>query len=115
MIRVKLQHKSSPPIYKNIFPFTDHWPLGSYTMPKPKSGCPHTNNITWKESWRLQDLENDAKQRSKFSSNFNMDAKIINNDLKRGFCTIINEGVQEPWPQGKQQTFTLKRSKMESL
>ncbi len=76
-------------------------------MPKPKSGCPHTDKITWNESWRYQDLENDAKQGSKFSSNFHMDAKIINNDIKRGFCTTFNEDVQEPWPEGKQSAFQI--------
>ena len=83
-----------------FFVDVDHWPLGSYTMPKPKSGCPHTGKTTWKEAWRFQDLENDAKQGSKFSSNFHMDAKIVNNDLERGFCTNSEQGVQEPWPVG---------------
>ena len=83
-----------------VISLTDHWPSGSYTMPKPKSGCPHTDKTTWKEAWRFQDLENDAKQGSKFSSNFHMDAKIVNNDLERGFCTNNNQGVQEPWPVG---------------
>jgi hypothetical protein len=80
---------------------TDHWPLGTYTIPKPKSGCPHADGITWKEAWRYQDLENDANQGSKFSSNFHMDAKIMNNDIRRGFCTNFNKDVQEPWPEGK--------------
>ena len=84
-----------------FWPSIDHWPLGSYTMPKPKSGCPYTKVNTWQESWRYQDLENNAKQGSKISSNFHMDARLINNDIFRGFCTSSNDNVQEPWPQGK--------------
>ena len=75
--------------------------MGTYTMPRPKSGCPHSTNLTWQEAWRFQDLENDAKQGSKLSSNFHMDAKITNNDITRRFCTSSNNDVQEPWPRGK--------------
>lgn len=84
-----------------IYFLTDYWPLGSYTLPKPKSGCPHTAKNSWIEAWRYQDLENDVKQGSKFSSNFHMDAKIVNNDIIRTFCTSLNATVQEPWPNGK--------------
>lgn len=81
---------------------SDDWPLGTYTVPKPKSGCPNSKKHTWEEAWRFQDLENNVTQGSKFSSNFHMDAKITNNDITRGFCTSFNENVQEPWPRGKQ-------------
>ncbi|XP_046841756.1 uncharacterized protein LOC124435755 isoform X2 [Xenia sp. Carnegie-2017] len=76
------------------------WPLGSYTLPKPKSGCPNTASLTWKEAWRFQDLENDARQESNFSTHFHMDANLRNNDIKRSFCTSLNENVLEPWPKG---------------
>ena len=29
-----------------------------------------------------------------------MDANLRNNDIKRSFCTSLNENVLEPWPKG---------------
>ena len=80
------------------------WPSGSYSLPKPLSGCPKF----WKEGWLKQDLENDAihestKFPSKFSYNFHMNASISMNEfVERTFCTKDNDtSVARLWPKGK--------------
>lgn len=32
------------------------WPKGTYSLAKPKAGCP-SGEFTWYEGWRLQDTE----------------------------------------------------------
>ncbi|XP_028403903.1 uncharacterized protein LOC114526488 [Dendronephthya gigantea] len=80
----------------------DMWPSGSYSLPKPISGCPNS----WKEGWLRQHLdEHSEAMQSSFSSNFHMNATLVRNVfLEREFCTKIsaNPDSQEniPWPKG---------------
>jgi hypothetical protein len=88
----------------DIHNYSDSWPSGSYSLPKPLSGCPKL----WKEGWLKQDLKDDAKKdwefQSKFSSNFKMDATIIRKEfVERTFCTKVAntfDAVWIAWPKG---------------
>ena len=84
--------------------YLDSWPSGSYSLPKPLSGCPKF----WKEGWLRQDLEDDAiknmKFQSKFSLNFHMNAGIVEKEfVDRTFCTKVTNAfstVWNLWPKG---------------
>ena len=88
-----------------LLPLSDLWPSGSYSLPKPKSGCPDS----WREGWLRQDLEDDAissnTSRSKFSPHFHMNATIVKREyIDRTFCTKVDEGTEtlhrRHWQEG---------------
>ncbi|XP_046849368.1 uncharacterized protein LOC124442889 [Xenia sp. Carnegie-2017] len=89
------------------------WPTGEYSLPKPITGCP---DDSWKEGWLRQEMENDdindtVNVKSKFSSNFHMNASIVNGTegrqyefVDREFCTksltFRNKTSWKYWPKG---------------
>ena len=74
------------------------WPSGTYGLPKSTSGCP----AMWNEGWRKQDLEDDRRDQSKFSSSFHMEAILDSEDITRHFCVkTSNYELNKLWPKGR--------------
>ena len=102
VIRASSQFVNTLYTYAFVVCILDPWPSGSYSLPKPMSGCPKL----WEEGWLKQNLEDDAKEKSQFSSNFHMNASIssMNNKefLERTFCTKVTHTTiwNIPWPKG---------------
>ena len=74
------------------------WPLGTYGLPKPVSGCP----ANWQDGWIKQDLEN-SNPRSEFSVDLNlhMEATLTGGDIRRSFCFKTSTDTTKSWPAGK--------------
>ncbi|KAH3701576.1 uncharacterized protein LOC127860098 isoform X2 [Dreissena polymorpha] len=77
------------------------WPKGTYSLAKPKSGCP-AGDFTWYEGWRLQDTETQSPDNA-WSLNNNIAGKLEVSQLQLEYCT---KGESEPtdfdrhWPKG---------------
>nr|XP_022296263.1 uncharacterized protein LOC111106039 [Crassostrea virginica] len=73
------------------------WPFGTYTLVKPKSGCPSG----WQEGWRRQDSE-DGRNRNSLSFGHHIYGSFGRN-LKFYYCTL-NPNMfsgRRYWPSGK--------------
>ncbi|KAK3585063.1 hypothetical protein CHS0354_004247 [Potamilus streckersoni] len=77
------------------------WPKGTYSLAKPKTGCPH-GDFTWFEGWRFQNTETQSPDNA-WSNGINLDGVLNKGDLTLKFCT---KGELKPtsfdmdWPQG---------------
>ncbi|XP_071173263.1 uncharacterized protein [Mytilus edulis] len=70
------------------------WPSGTYTLIKPKSGCPSN----WKIGWRHQDNEDNNNQNSvssphHFAGSFGRNTKMY-------YCTKNTYSGSGSWPKG---------------
>lgn len=79
------------------------WPGGTYGLPRAQSGCPSSNQFTWRTGWRYQDTEDIFPSNAR-SSNFHLDASVDKNNLKRSFCIKTDTSANTSrtiWPKGK--------------
>lgn len=91
---------------------TNMWPSGTFALPRPKLGCPESNDFDWKFGWRFQDTE-DTNPKSGRSESFHLDADV---ELSRGsyvnrsFCNKEKDSLlkrEKAWPQGDNNYFCL--------
>ncbi|XP_028403904.1 uncharacterized protein LOC114526490 [Dendronephthya gigantea] len=88
-IRTTVSHKTNEVI----------WPEGTFGLPRPKSGCPATDQFVWDQGWRLQNME----KKSEFSKSFHMLAALSPSLLSRAFCIKRQDGkilTTKKWPKG---------------
>jgi hypothetical protein len=77
------------------------WPMGTYSLAKPKSGCP-AGTFTWYEGWRLQDTETQTGDNA-WSIGNNFAGTLAKDMYTLEFCT---KGEKNPtefdrmWPRG---------------
>ena len=79
------------------------WPAGTYGLPRAQSGCPSSNQFTWRTGWRYQDTEDIFPSNAR-SSNFHLDASVDKNNLKRSFCIKTDTSANTSrtiWPKGR--------------
>lgn len=86
---------------------TSKWPAGTYGLPRAQSGCPSSNQFTWRTGWRYQDTEDFLPSNAR-SSNFHLDASVDKNNLKRSFCMKTDTSADTSrtiWPKGRRAYF----------
>lgn len=73
------------------------WPEGTYTLPRPITGCPPE----WKEGMRYQDTENVLNSNKK-SKPFHLSGSVDVHGIRQEFCTKMdaNKGKGD-WPSGQ--------------
>lgn len=77
------------------------WPMGTYSLPKPKNGCP-AGDFTWYEGWRMQDTETQSPDNA-WSINNHFAGKLEVGAFQLEYCT---KGEKSPtdfdrhWPNG---------------
>ncbi|XP_062582886.1 uncharacterized protein LOC134244648, partial [Saccostrea cucullata] len=72
------------------------WPQGTYTLVKPKSGCP----TGWLEGWRLQDNE-DSRNRNFITPGHHFEGRFDKN-MRFYYCTRNPNQFsnRQYWPNG---------------
>ncbi|CAC5410107.1 unnamed protein product [Mytilus coruscus] len=77
-------------------PYAGHWPKGTYTLVKPKTGCPSR----WKEGWRLQDNE-DRRNSNSITPGHHFYGSFGRN-MKFHYCTKDEHVISGHynWPRG---------------
>ena len=84
------------------------WPSGTFALPRPKLGCPESNDFDWNLGWTFQDTE-DANPRNGRSESFHLDADV---ELSRGsyvnrsFCNKEKDSLLKKKRHGPKVTTT---------
>lgn len=88
------------------------WPSGTFALPRPKLGCPESNDFDSKLGWRFQDTE-DINPRNGRSESFHLNADVElsrESYVNRSFCIKEKDSSLEKekaWPQGDNNYFCL--------
>ena len=82
------------------------WPTGSYSLPRPKSGCPASSNTVWCHGYRLHDSITITEPRNTTNSaNTHLQNSISSFYFVEEFClkisTASNTKNQNLFPPGK--------------
>jgi len=73
------------------------WPEGSYSLPRPVTGCP----LGWKEGMRYQDSENILNSNQK-SSSYHLSGSVDQHGIRQEFCTKVDQQTGKgDWPLGQ--------------
>ncbi|XP_052063525.1 uncharacterized protein LOC127703117 [Mytilus californianus] len=78
------------------YAYAVQWPKGSYTLVKPKTGCPSR----WREGWRKQDNEDERNSNvMPFGHNF---YGQFGRDMSFQYCTKDGHAISgtQHWPRG---------------
>ena len=73
------------------------WPMGTYGLPMPKSGCP---SWTWNQGSRFQDTEDDLSN-NHWSSPYDLAGFVHRNNMEQRFCIKTNPVGSGTWPNGE--------------
>jgi len=88
------------PLDPTQFPYA--WPDGTYSLPKPRNGCPaHGQQFhQWYEGWRYQDTE-DFRNRNRFSRGHHLEGSFGRN-IKTWWCSknVTSGDYGVWWPKG---------------
>jgi len=77
------------------------WPKGTYSLAKPKSGCPE-GEFTWYEGWRMQNTETQSPDNA-WSVNNNFAGNLQKTSFQLEFCTkgeATSTDFDRSWPKG---------------
>ena len=89
------------------------WPVGTYGIPKPVSGCPMTDGFQWKTGWRSQDT-NGANSNNSKSMEFHLDGSADETKVNRSFCIKKDPTKTQnrtAWPPGNSSQLSVTHSK----
>ncbi|KAJ7378957.1 hypothetical protein OS493_019656 [Desmophyllum pertusum] len=77
------------------------WPVGTYGLPMPKSGCPKGTKFPWHVGTRFHDTEN-FWAKNYWSTPYDLAGKVYKNDMEQKFCMktqVGDSGIS--WPMGQ--------------
>ncbi|KAJ7378967.1 hypothetical protein OS493_019666, partial [Desmophyllum pertusum] len=76
------------------------WPVGTYGLPMPKSGCPKGITFPWHVGTRHHDTE-DHSPGNNWSTPYDLAGYVDRNNMEQKFCmkTQRNSGIS--WPKGQ--------------
>lgn len=77
------------------------WPVGTYGLPEPASGCPVFGDVSWKRGYTYHNTE-DESPANKRSQNYHFAGNFSQHGVQQRFCIKDQtKGVQDFWPEGK--------------
>lgn len=79
------------------------WPLGTYGLPMPISGCQEGSGFPWHKGYRYHDTEN-KKGSNSWSKPFHISGPVWRNDMYQKFCMKTQErgtSYDMDWPRGQ--------------
>ena len=79
------------------------WPLGTYGLPMPTSGCQKGSGFPWHKGYRYHDTENKRGGNS-WSKPFHISGPVWRNDMYQKFCMKTQErgtSYDMDWPSGQ--------------
>ena len=82
------------------------WPNGTYALPMPSTGCPSTNDQTWRHGYRRHHTESLQRNDDTASENIHLKQPVLNRSrdkfyIFQHFCVRTEESSFGPdWPRG---------------
>ena len=85
---------------QNVFCFSE-WPIGTYGLPQPITGCPLSGSAAWqwREGYRRHDTE-DSKPSNSWSDSLHFPGDYSRDTITQHFCMKIDSGGEGNWPAG---------------
>ena len=76
------------------------WPVGTYGLPMPKSGCPKGITFPWHVGTRYHDTE-DGSANNRWSTPYHLAGKVSKSNMEQKFCMKTQRTFGISWPKGK--------------